>query len=145
MKIENNGYNISINFIGRVKDVSNIWKKLKNDANIIAIFLVFSVEECCGATADICIPLKDIDAVYKGLSSVLENNSFTYSCNLPFNDSDEESFTISAEQTSNGIHFFLRIYDNFCGYIELTEVMNTSKFNNILLELKDVLDEFPII
>lgn len=145
MRIENGDYNISITFIGRAIDGLNVWDKLKNDTNSIEIFLGFSVEDGWGTTEGMCIPLKDIEMIYKGLSSVCESNSFTYSCNFPFNNSNEEFVTVMAEKTEKGVQILFRIYDNFCDYVELSEVMSETKFNNLLLELKDVLDKYPII
>ena len=145
MRIENDGYNISIEFIGRAKDGLNVWDELENDANSIEIFLGFSVQEGCGTTEGMCIPLINIAEIYNGLSMVLNNNPFSYSCNFPLINSNKEFIAISADIASNGILFFLKICDNLCDYVELTEVMTTTKFNDILLEIKGVLDKYPII
>ena len=144
MRIENDGYNITIEFIGRAIDGLNVWNESRNDANSIEIFLGFSIEDGWGTTEGMCVPIKDIENIYKGLSSVFKNNSFTYSCNLPFK-TNEEFITVMAEKTDNEIHVFFRIYDNLCDYAELTEIMNETKLNDILLELKGVLDKYPII
>ena len=111
MRIENDGYNITIKFIGRAKDGLNVWEQCKNDANSIEIFLGFSVEDGWGTTEGMCIPLKDITEIYNGLLRVTNNTPFSYSCNLPFENSNEEFITVLAEPTSNGIRFFLKIYD----------------------------------
>ena len=145
MRIENDSYNITIEFIGRAKDGLNVWNEVRNDANSIEIFLGFSVEEGWGTTEGMCVPIKDIEMIYKGLSSVFKNNSFTYSCNFPFENSNEEFITVMAEKTDNEIHVFFRIYDNLCDYAELTEIMNETKLNDILLELKGVLDKYPVL
>ena len=145
MRIENDGYNITIEFIGRAKDGLNVWNELRNDANSIEIFLGFSVEDGWGTSEGMCVPIKDIEMIYKGLSSVFKNNSFTYSCNLPFKSSDEEFITVMAEKTENGIKFFFKIFDDLWDYAELTEVMNETKLNDILLELKGVLDKYPVL
>ena len=144
MRIENDDYNISIEFIGRAKDGLNVWNELKNDANSIEMFLGFSVEDGWGTTEGMCIPLKNIKEIYNGLSIVSKNNPFSYSCNFPFENSNEEFITISAEETEKGIRFFFKIYDNHCDYVELTEVMNKTKFNDIIIELKNILDKYPI-
>ena len=145
MRVENDGYNITIKFIGRAKDGLNVWEQCKNDANSIEIFLGFSVEDGWGTTEGMCIPLQNIAEIYNGLSMVLNSNPFSYSCNLPLINSNEEFIAISADIVSNGILFFLKIYDNLCDYVQLTEVMTTAKFNDILLEIKSVLDKYPII
>ena len=110
MIIENNGYNITVEFIGRAKDGLNVWDELKNDANSIEIFLGFSVEDGWGSTEGMCIPLKNIAEIYNGLSMVLNNKSFSYSCNFPFESSSEEFITISAEVDSNSIIFFFIVF-----------------------------------
>ena len=90
MRIENNGYNISINFIGRAKDGLNVWNELKTDANSIEIFLGFSVEDGWGTIEGMCIPLVNLTEIYNGLSRVLNNEPFYYSCNFPFENSNED-------------------------------------------------------
>ena len=139
MRIENDGYNIYVEFIGRAEDGLNIWDKFKNDANNIEIFLGFSVEDGWGTSEGMCIPLKNILEMYTGLSMVLNNTPFSYSCNFPFEYLTEELITVSAEAVSDGVRFFFRIYDTFDGYVELTEIMKVEKFNDILSELRTVL------
>lgn len=145
MRIENNGYNISIKFIGRAKDGLNVWNELKTDANSIEIFLGFSVEDGWGTIEGMCIPLVNLTEIYNGLSRVLNNEPFYYSCNFPFKNSNKEFIAVSAKVISNDILFFFKIYDNLCDNIELTEVMSTTKFNDILLEIKGVLDKYPTV
>ena len=50
-----------------------------------------------------------------------------------------------AEKTENGIKFFFKIFDGLWDYAELTEVMNETKLKDILLELKGVLDKYPVL
>ena len=145
MRIENNNDYISIEFIGRAADGLNVWDGFRNDPNSIEIFLGFSTEDDWGMTEGMCVPLKDIEMIYKSLSLVLKNGSFTYSCNFPFESSNDEFITVVAEKYESGIQVFFRIFDGMWDYIELAEVMDEAKFNNILLELEGVIKKYPIV
>ena len=147
MRIENNQYNILIQFIGRAKDGLNVWHELQNDANSIEIFLGYTLEDSWSAVGGMCIPIKNIVDLHNGLLQVYQNkhNEFVYSCPIPLKDITDEFFSVSARRTNNNIIFHIRIFDDDGDYAELTEIMSETKFSNIIQELKDIIEKYPII
>ena len=147
MRIENEQYNIQIDFIGRAKDGLNVWDGSRDDANSIEIFLGFSVADGFGTCEGMCIPMEDIVELYDGLSSVMEKtqNSFACSKRFPGDDREAEFFTVSSERIGEEISFTLRIFEGLWDYVELTEMMSGRKLSDIVLELKAVIDQYPVI
>ena len=148
VKIVYGKYYISLMFVGRAINGLNVWKKFKNDPNTMEYFFSCSMEDEGGSSEGLCIELSAVEKLYNGLSAILKNekDDFAYTYYVPFLlMPNGEHFTIKAKRINNGIELYLRIWDDICDYISLTENMTISRFGEIVVVLKRVLDSFPIV
>ena len=149
MKIENGENYINIEFCCYANEDLFIPANLKDIQNSVSIDFDFYVQEVgWGEAGGQHFFTKDILALFKGFASVYskENIRFSYSGEFSCGSSyDEPFYAFLVDRQDDIITFTLKIHDCLIEYIQVTERMTVSRFEEIVNEFEKAVKRFPVI
>lgn len=149
MRIENGDDWINIEFDCYANEYGFIPANLKDVQNSVSIEFDFYVQGVgWGEVEGEHFFTKDILALFKGFASVRskENIRFSYSGEFSCGSSyDQPFYVFLVDRQGDVITFTLKIHDCLMDYIQVTERMTLSRFEEIVDEFHNAAKHFPVI
>ena len=116
--------------------------------NSVEIGFNFSIEGIgWGSVGDEYVQTSDIAKLSEGAASVLNSkaDSFSHSVLFPYKCIGISEFCrFDFSRNESGIAVHLHIWDGLCEYIELTQLRTETGFSEIVDELRNAANRFPV-
>ena len=116
--------------------------------NSVELGFNFSIEGIgWGSVGDEYVQTSDIAKLAEGATIILHSKTdhFTHSVLFPYKCIGESEFCrFDFSRNEMGITVHLRIWDGLCEYIELTQILTETDFSEIVDELRNAANRFPV-
>ena len=116
--------------------------------NSVEIGFNFSIEGIgWGSVGDEYVQTSDIAKLAEGAASVLNSkaDSFSHLVLFPYKCIGISEFCkFDFARNESGIAVHLHIWDGLCEYIELTQILTETGFSEIVDELRNAANRFPV-
>ena len=116
--------------------------------NSVELGFNFSIEGIgWGSVGDEYVQTSDIAKLAEGATITLHSKTdhFTHSVLFPYKCIGESEFCrFDFSRNEMGITVHLHIWDGLCEYIELTQILTETGFSEIVDELRNAANRFPV-
>lgn len=148
MRLENEQGWIEIEFDHYAEEGGYMRDGLFDAHNSVEIGFNFSIEGIgWGSVGDEYVQTSDIAKLAKGAASVLNSkaDSFSHLVLFPYKCIGISEFCrFDFARNESGIAVHLHIWDGLCEYIELTQILTETGFSEIVDELRNAANRFPV-
>ena len=148
MRLENEQGWIEIEFDHYAEEGCYMRDGLFDVHNSVELGFNFSIEGIgWGSVGDEYVQTSDIAKLAEGAASVLNSKAdgFYHSVLFPYECIGESEFCrFDFSRNESGIAVHLRIWDGLCEYIELTQILTETGFSEIVDELRNAANRFPV-
>ena len=148
MRLENEQGWIEIEFDHYAEEGCYMRDGLFDVHNSVELGFNFSIEGIgWGSVGDEYVQTTDIAKLAEGSVSVLNSkvDSFSYSVLFPHKCIGSSEFCrFDFSRNEMGITVHLHIWDGLCEYIELTQLLTETGFSEIVDELRNAANRFPV-
>ena len=148
MRLENEQGWIEIEFDHYAEEGCYMRDGLFDTHNSVEIGFNFSIEGIgWGRVGDEYVQTSDIAKLSEGAASVLNSkaDSFSHLVLFPYKCIGISEFCkFDFARNESGIAVHLHIWDGLCEYIELTQILTETGFSEIVDELRNAANRFPV-
>ena len=148
MRLENEQGWIEIEFDHYAEEGCYMRDGLFDAHNSVEIGFNFSIEGIgWGSVGDEYVQTSDIAKLAEGATITLHSKTdhFTHSVLFPYKCIGESEFCrFDFSRNEMGITVHLHIWDGLCEYIELTQILTETGFSEIVDELRNAANRFPV-
>ena len=148
MRLENEQGWIEIEFDHYAEEGCYMRDGLFDVHNSVELGFNFSIEGIgWGSVGDEYVQTSDIAKLAEGATIILHSKTdhFTHSVLFPYKCIGESEFCrFDFSRNEMGITVHLHIWDGLCEYIELTQILTETGFSEIVDELRNAANRFPV-
>ena len=148
MRLENEQGWIEIEFDHYAEEGCYMRDGLFDVHNSVELGFNFSIEGIgWGSVGDEYLQTTDIARLAEGAENILHSKTdhFTHSALFPYKCIGISEFCrFDFARNESGIAVHLHIWDGLCEYIELTQILTETDFSEIVDELRNAANRFPV-